>query len=164
MRRRGFTLLEITVVLAIVALAARILLPRLADTDRVALDGAARRLVDGVAFGRERAILGGTPMRLVLDLDAGRWRVGRPGRAAAEVRDDAGPGGGPVTLPERVRVARATVGDGSALRAGVAVLDFAPEGDGLPARVELADGRGRTRSVVVPAGGGRAVVLAPETP
>ena len=85
--------------LAVIALGATLVLPRLGDARGLALAAAARRLADTVAYGRDRAILGGRPMRLVLDLE--------------------------------------------------------PDGDALPARIDLADGSGRRAGVVVPPAGGR---------
>jgi Tfp pilus assembly protein FimT len=152
-------LLEVTVVLAVVALAVGLVLPRLADIDGAALDAAARQLVDAVAFGRERAILSGTPMRLVLDLDGGRWVVGRPAADPSGVTAGDGPPTRAVTLPSRLRVRGVTCSGPATARAGSVALDFAPEGDGLPIRIELADARGRRRSVIIPAGGGRAVFV-----
>src|SRR5262245_27991781 len=81
--RGAFTLLEVTVVLAVVALAAGLLLPRLVDVDGVRVDAAARRLVDGIAFGRERAIRGGTTLRRVVGREARRWGAGTGWRGTA---------------------------------------------------------------------------------
>src|SRR5439155_618395 len=91
--RRGFTLLELVVTLAVIALGATLVLPRLGDARGLALAAAARRLADTVAYGRDRAILGGRPMRLVLDLDRGRWELGTPGRDPETVLPDATPTG-----------------------------------------------------------------------
>jgi len=154
---RGFTLLELVVALAVVGLTAALVMPLLAGRDAATLDGAARRLADTVDYGRERAILGGTPMRLVVDLDAGRWVLGRPARDATAVRPDAGVLGRPASLPPDLRVRAVFVG-GVSLDAGKAALDFEPAGDALPARIDLADGPGHAVSVYVPPGTGRAVV------
>ncbi len=150
-RRRAFTLLEVTVALAVVVLAARLLLPRLADLDAVALDTAARQLADAIAFGRERAVLGGAPMRLVLAADGGGAAVGRPTPTGV------GSDRRTITLPARARVHAVTIGDLPA-RTPVAI-DFAPEGDALPVHLELRDARGRAARVLVPPGSGRARVV-----
>ena len=163
MRARGFTLIEVTVVLAVLALAATLLLPRLDAGERATVDGAARRLADAIGFGRTRAILGGTPMRLVLDLDARRWALGRPGQApgdlAATEPAAAPPLGPPTALPPGVRVRTVASGDTPTLRDGVAVLDLLPEGDALAVRIELGDAHGHTAAVVVPPASGRPLAV-----
>ena len=153
MRRRGFTLLEVTLVMAVTALAATIVLPRLVDATRAPVDVAARRLTDALAFGRARAILTGTPMRLVLDLDRRRWALGRPGRApgSIELADvPAPPLGPPTALPDGVAVRRIVTGDTASAPTGMVVVDLAPDGDPLPVRIELADDAGHAATVLVP--------------
>jgi len=152
---RGFTLLELVVTLAVIALGATLVLPRLGDARGLALAAAARRLADTVAYGRDRAILGGRPMRLVLDLDRGRWELGTPGRDPATVVPDASPTGRGGVLPAGVRLAAVTAGGTPAASGGIAALDLEPDGDALPARIDLADGSGRRAGVVVPPAGGR---------
>jgi len=141
----GFTLLEVVVVLAIVALAAGIVLPRLGDLRARRLEDAARRLADAATLARERAILGGTPTVLVVDLDRGRWRA-----------EDAAS----VPLPSGVRFRDVVTPDGARTWRGVLDLGFDAAGD-TSARVDLADADGRVTSVVLPAGGGRATVVRP---
>jgi type II secretion system protein H len=160
-RRNAFTLLEVVVVAAILGLMLGIVVPRLGDREALVLDATARRLADTLAYLRERAILGGVPMRMVLDLDAGRWAVGGAGRDATAVEAGASPLERPATLPDSVRV-RAVHARGAVARAGTIALDLEPGGDGLPTRVELVDRRGRTVAVVLPPGGGRARVVARE--
>lgn len=154
--RSGFTLLETVLALAIGALAAALVLPRLPDTGALRLESAAGRLAGALSWARARAILSGRPQRLALDVAAGSWTVGRPGRVAGTVEAEptSAPSG---ALPDGIRVARLA---GSAeRRAGtVAAIDIDPAGDALPAAIELADRAGRTARVVLPAGGGRARV------
>jgi Tfp pilus assembly protein FimT len=163
-RRSGaFTLLEVTVVVAVVALVVGVVAPRLAAVEGVVVTGAARRLADAIGFGRERAILGGGPMRLVLDLDASRWVLGHPGPDPATVAADevaVPPLGPPTDLPTGVRVWAVKVGGGAAILAGVVALDFQPDGDALTARIELTDARGHAATIVVPPASARPVVMA----
>jgi prepilin-type N-terminal cleavage/methylation domain-containing protein len=136
--RSGFSLLEVVAVVGVVALVAAIALPRLPDLGATAVDVGARRLAGAATTGRDDAILGGRPVRLVLDLDAGRWTMGREGAA----------------LPPGVRLRAVAIGADVA-RAGVVTVTFDPAGDPLPVWVDLADGRGHGARVVVPAAGSR---------
>ena len=147
--------------LAVIALAAGLVLPRLGDVRGYALGATARHLAETVAYARDRAILGGRPMRLVLDLDGGRWELGTPGRDPATVVADASPTGRGGVLPTGVRLAAVIAGGTPAASGGIAALDLEPDGDALPARIDLADGSGRRASVVVPPAGGRPVVEGP---
>jgi len=157
--RAGFTLLEVMVTLAVIGLAATIVLPRLRDGSDLRLESEGRQLADAVNFGRDRAVLTGTPMRLVLDLDAERWMLGRPGPAATEVVSAPGPLDRPRLLAASTRFRSVAVGGAPIVQHGVVALEFLPAGDGLPARLDLADERGATLGIVVPAASGRAVVV-----
>jgi prepilin-type N-terminal cleavage/methylation domain-containing protein len=133
-RRRpaAYSLLEVTVVLAVVALAAAIVLPRASAVGELAVDAAARRLADRLSDARARAVLGGR---------------------GVSVAPDAG-------LPADVRVAAVLVG--GTPRDPARPLALGPDGDALPCRVELVDARGRRAAVLLPAGmAGAAVVAAP---
>jgi general secretion pathway protein H len=141
--RGGFTLLELVVTLGIVALAAGIVVPRLVGLRGMAVDVAARRLADALTLARDRAILGGRPVRLVIDLDGGRWTA--PEDAA--------------TLPAGVRLRGVATGGRPAVREGAVTLELGPDGDTLPTRVDLRADDGRVASVVLPPAGARATVL-----
>jgi len=147
------------VTLAVVGLAATIVLPRLRDGRDLRLEMDARRLADTINFGRERAVLTGVALRLVLDLDAERWMLGRPGQVATEVVSDPGPIDRPQVLAAPARFRAVAVGGAPVVQRGIVALELLPAGDGLPARLDLADDRGGTASIVVPAASGRAVVV-----
>ena len=151
------TLLELVATLAVLLLAATLALPRLVDRGGLALDAAAAQLRDALGFGRERAILGGARWRLVVDVDAGRWALGRP-RPDGGLDTPAGPLGAPVTLPSPVRVLTVRAAGAPEVRSGTALVDLSPEGDALPVRIELGDDRGRVTSVVLPPAVARAEV------
>ena len=142
----AFTLLEVVVVLAVLGLAIGLALPRFGDVSALAVDAAATELAATINLTRERAILGARPLRLALELDAGRWTV-----TGTDTPRERG------ALPARVRLRRVTCGDASR-GAGVVTIDFDPAGDPLPARLELSDDRGHAATVVVPPAAGRAVV------
>lgn len=62
--RRGFTLLELLAVLAVVSVAAGLVLARVPHASALALDAASMRLADRLSEARERAILLGRAVRL----------------------------------------------------------------------------------------------------
>lgn len=73
--QRGFTLLEIALVVAILAIAVGVLVPRLRDPGRTELQAQARRLVMTFRLLRSEAVLHGLPFRLNYDLDAERYWI-----------------------------------------------------------------------------------------
>jgi len=76
-RRRptAFTLIEMLAVLLIFSLLAAVVLPNLSvRSGRLAMDEA-RALASTLEFARERAVVTGSPQRVVLDLDQGAWWV-----------------------------------------------------------------------------------------
>jgi len=146
------------VALAVIALSAGLVLPRLDDVTGRRLDAAARRLADSLAYARDRAILGGRPMRLVVDLDRGRWELGTPAHDATTITPDASPLGRASLLPAGLRIVAVTAGGAPPATRGLAALDLEPDGDAFPGRIDLDDRSGRRASVVVPAAGGRPFV------
>lgn len=81
--RRGFTLLELVVVLAIVALLTTFAVWRLVPlVDWIAADGAARDLTSALAVTRTAAVLRGTRARLRIAADS--LRIDREGPAGWE--------------------------------------------------------------------------------
>jgi prepilin-type N-terminal cleavage/methylation domain-containing protein len=106
--RRGFTLLELLAVLAVVAVAAGLVLARVPHASTLALDAASMRLADRLSEARERAILLGRAVRL-------DPRDGLPSGVVLAALDV---GGTPVD-PRAIEVAA----DGDALAARVALAD-----------------------------------------
>lgn len=72
---RGFTLLEITLVIAILGIVLGVVVPRLRDPGQAELKAQARRLVMTFRLVRSEAVLHGTPFRLNFDLDEGRYWI-----------------------------------------------------------------------------------------
>jgi hypothetical protein len=134
-------------------LAAVVVVPRVGAVRGVVVEVEARRLADAMAFGRERAILSGATMRLVVDAEGRSWRVGRAARETGTLADGDGR-----TLAGDVRVRSVTVGGVPAEGDPAVVLDLRPDGDALAVRIALADGRGRAATVVLPPAGRRPLV------
>lgn len=72
---RGFTLLEITLVIAILGVVLGVVVPRLREPGQAELAAQARRLVMTFRLVRSEAVLHGTPFRLNYDLDEGRYWI-----------------------------------------------------------------------------------------
>ena len=76
--RRGLTLAELLVVLAILAMVTAVTLPRLAGfRDWIAVDTAAQEVITAIAVARSAAVMQGTRSRAVIAADSlriDRWR------------------------------------------------------------------------------------------
>jgi len=96
--RRGLTLAELLVVLAILAVVTAVTLPRLAGfRDWIAVDTAAQEVITAIAVARSAAVMQGTRSRAVIAADSlriDRWSEG----AWADVHRWPGPDRHGVTL------------------------------------------------------------------
>ena len=73
--RRGFTLIEILAVIAILALVAAFVIPNLGGFRMRALRGEAQQLAAQLELARQRAIMTGVPHRVWLELDQAEYRL-----------------------------------------------------------------------------------------
>src|SRR5262245_28795554 len=72
---RGFTLIEILAVVAILALVAAFILPNLGGIRRRALRNEAQQIASQLELARQRAIVTGVPHRVWLELDQAEYRL-----------------------------------------------------------------------------------------
>lgn len=132
-RAGGFTLLELVVVIAILALAAALVLPRLPSTGATELKTSARRLAGAIRYLNDQAIATKTPYRMRIVPADGTIEIQRVAAATAEKEK---PGATPKLEPflqERLLAEGITVTDVVTGRLGkraegVIVLDFGPGG------------------------------------
>jgi type II secretion system protein H len=73
--RRGFTLIEILAVVAILALVAAFVVPNLGGIRRRALRNEAQQIAAQLELARQRAVVTGVPHRLWLELDQAEYRL-----------------------------------------------------------------------------------------
>ncbi|MFB3117545.1 MAG: Tfp pilus assembly protein FimT/FimU [Myxococcota bacterium] len=93
--RAGFSLLEILAVLLIGGLLMSLTLPNFGILQSHKLRQSAERIVERVDFGRQRAVMTGIPHRLVVDLDAGTYKLEWQGEKSANAAPAAKPATGP---------------------------------------------------------------------
>ena len=74
-RRRGFTLIEVLAVVAILALVAAFVVPNLGGFRARALRAEAQQIAAQLELARQRAIVTGVPHRLWLELDEAEYRL-----------------------------------------------------------------------------------------
>ncbi len=139
---RGFSLAEVLVVTAVLAVTGAMTLPSFVDTDAIRCSREARRLGALVDGASRESLQSGRAVAVILAADGYRFEVrDRDGRWMT-AREDSLP---PNRYPDGIRMAFAQV-DGVAV-GPVARLEFSPVGDQPPFLIELAHDAGRVRIV-----------------
>jgi general secretion pathway protein H len=87
-KERGFTLIEMVVVITILALVTLLVLPRLPTTDTADLRGSARSLAAAIRYLGDHSVTAKTLYRLHLNLTDGTVTVTRKGDDGADVPPD----------------------------------------------------------------------------
>lgn len=124
---RGFTLVEVLVVLAIMAFLAAVFMPLGARQRRHAeLANDARRIAEALRLTRSRAILGNRALAFQVDVRHALYRAG----------------GAPVALPNGIHLALTTAQDETLNRA-VGAIRFFPDGSSTGGGIALSSASGR---------------------
>lgn len=147
MSRRAFTLIEVLVALAIVALAVGLTVPKLTELSGLELRTSARRLAGAARYAADQAAVRKTPYRLRFDFAARAYRVER--LDGDTWQPDMASLGAPVTLPGRVRVALVETRRAGRQREEEATVEFYPKGHAERAAVQLAVGDDRAYTIEV---------------
>jgi prepilin-type N-terminal cleavage/methylation domain-containing protein len=140
---RGFTLIELALVLVILAILLSFVAPRLMEIGQARRESEARRLAALLGYLHDEASLRGRTFRLRLDLDESRYEVGAAPKDAKESEDEA-------YEEEWAPLARSAIlASGVTLESvetattfassGVVDLFFHPEGDSPGAVIVLVD-------------------------
>jgi prepilin-type N-terminal cleavage/methylation domain-containing protein len=148
----GYTLIEMTVVVILLALCAGLLIPRLSDglfSDDLKVG--LRRIRAITTQARQEAILKGMPQLLSLELgQTACLRI----QSAEAAENGTLPTGGKLCLPSGIRVTGVRKGEEPMQESGTASFAFLPNGLCEPALVYLQPGNGPIRTVSLKAMGG----------
>jgi general secretion pathway protein H len=141
---RGFTMLEIAVVLFIIGLIISVIIPRFAGIRSAHLKSEARRLAGRATYLYSRAMSDKVVLRLSFDIDTDSYSVSRldPYAAKPIFAPDTEPGFRPVMLPVGVRLRDVIVEGTGAMTRGTANCFFYPEGYVDATFVHLVDDSG----------------------
>lgn len=156
--RRGFTLIEILVVVAIIGILAGILVPRLPDVTASRLKSTARRLAGVITYLYERSAATQLVYRLTLDIDSNEFYVSllnKDNQFEETTLDFARR----ARLPDNVRVESADIPAQGVVWAGRAQIHFFPGGFTEQARVYLKDASGNELTLEVSPLTGRVKIL-----
>lgn len=147
---RGFTLLELALVLALAGLLLTFILPRVGLIGSAALDASTRQLSARLRFLREEAARRGTWVRVVFDTTDRSYQaqILTQTTTGPEFVSDPSPLYRRVRLPDPIGLdvagpGRIATGDGRP----AAILH--PDGFADPVVIYLDDGRGREQSIVI---------------
>jgi general secretion pathway protein H len=142
-RDHGFTLIELSIVLLILAIAVSFLIPRLRDVDNAALTSSAARLATTSRYLYEEAAFRRRPMRLNFDLDKHSYWVtvlnDDPDDPEFVLED--GELARPMVLPRTVTFADVALPATGVVHEGIVYAEFQPEGYVDPLVVHLTNAR-----------------------
>jgi prepilin-type N-terminal cleavage/methylation domain-containing protein len=156
---RGFTLIELSIVVLIIAIVTRIAMPRIRDITAAELSAATRRLSATTRFVYEESALRGVPLVLFFDLDNQEYWVARPEEGGGGLVEDTDLLARRVRLPPDVRVADVFVPGTGTLSRGLVPTRFYPEGYADPAVIHLVDDSGHAYTVQIDPVRGRGEVF-----
>lgn len=131
---RAFSLLELLVVLAIVALASTILVPAFTGGAGAELQVAARDLASGLRYARSHALTHGDEVTLTLDVDGHRFEI-----SGSDVGRDL-----PSSVELSLYTARSELLDGN-----TAAIRFFPDGSSTGGRITVTGANGQERYIDV---------------
>lgn len=157
---RGFTLLELAVVLFIMGLVMLIAMPYFGGLQHAQLTSAARQLASHTNYLYEEAGAQKVLLRIVFDLDHNRYSVERLDPFAMRPRfvPETGPAGGPVQLPTDVHLRDIWVEGAGGFRHGAISAQFYPSGVADAALIHLSDDGGSVITLAINPFNGRAAL------
>lgn len=153
---RGFTLLELALVMFIMGLMLSLVMPYLGGFRYAKLKSQTRRLAGRASYLFDEASGQKVVLRLVFDIDHNGYWVARYDPYAIHLGDkepvftpDRGPGAQPVLLPPDVRIRDVTVEGIGTANSGQAFCQFYPEGYVDATVVHLMDASGNVMTLAL---------------
>lgn len=156
---RGFTLIELSIVVLIIAIVAHFSLPRLRSLTGAELAASTRRLAQTTRYLYEEAALQGTVFTLYFDLDRQEYWVAHPEQGTGLPVEETGLLARRVQLPPDVHIADVVLPGGGTYSQGLVPTHFYPEGYADRSVIHLADTDGHAYTVRVDPMRGRGEVL-----
>jgi prepilin-type N-terminal cleavage/methylation domain-containing protein len=127
---RGFTLLELAIVIFIMGLMLSLAMPYLGGFRQAALRSQARRLAGRASYMFDEATGHKMVLRLIFDLDNNGYAAAQldPYAVQPAFAPDRGQGGKPVMMPEAIRIRDVTIEGVGTVNRGTVATNFYPEG------------------------------------
>ena len=127
---RGFTLLELAIVIFIMALMFTVAMPYMGSYRKAQLKSEARRLAGRASYLYDEAATQKVVLRLIFDLNHQRYAVARldPYAAKPQFVADHSMAGRMVVMPPAVEIRDVTVADVGTFNRGMVACQFYPEG------------------------------------
>jgi prepilin-type N-terminal cleavage/methylation domain-containing protein len=154
----GFTLIELSIVILIIAIVARIALPRFRSVTGAELTAATRRLAYTTRYLYEEAALRGTVLALYFDLDRQEYWVAHTEEGTGTLVEDTDLLARRVTLPPDVRIADVFVPGVGKFEQGLVPTRFYPEGYADRSVIGLVDVEGHSYTLRIDPIRGRAEI------
>ncbi len=144
-RCRGFTLVELVMVMAVIFLTVGIAVPRLPDLGGLSFDRGVRRAALLVQQVRQRSIVKQRWYRIGYSFEDARFTVAYFGPERGYVDDEEVPA---FELPSPLRVQDLETAGAGKVLGGEAFLHFSPRGMVEPSALHVGDGKGRTATIL----------------
>jgi prepilin-type N-terminal cleavage/methylation domain-containing protein len=154
----GFTLIELSIVVLIIAIVARIAIPRIRSVTGAELTATTRRLANTTRYLYEEAALRGTVLALYFDLDRQEYWVAHTEEGTGTLVEDTDLLARRVTLPPDVRIADVFVPGVGKFEQGLVPTRFYPEGYADRSVIGLVDDEGHAYTLRIDPIRGRAEI------
>jgi general secretion pathway protein H len=158
-RERGFTLIELSIVILIIAIVARLAVPKLRSLTGAELSATTRRLANTTRYLYEEAVLRGTVLTLYVDLDRQEYWIARADADAGRTGEDTDLLTRRTPLPPDVYIADVVVAGVGKLSSGLVPTHFYPEGYADRSVIHLGDSEGHAYTLGIDPVRGRGEVF-----